>query len=88
MPAAYRLTPSGIEPRVALLSHFNFGSHDDPGARKMRQVREFLPERRPDLNVDGEMQGDTAWDGTEHADHPHSTLSGHENLFVFPALMR
>lgn len=62
LQAAYRLKLFGIEPRIALLSHSNFGSHETPGSIKMRRVRELLLKRKPDLNVDGEMQGDTAWD--------------------------
>lgn len=85
LQAAYRLKLFGIEPRIALLSHSNFGSHDTPGARKMRQVRELLLKRRPDLNVDGEMQGDSAWDeALRHKFLPESTLKGRANLFVLP----
>src|SRR6476646_5535095 len=60
--ASYRLTLFGIEPKVALLSHSNFGSHDDPSARKMARVRDLLKARVPKLEVDGEMMADTAWD--------------------------
>src|SRR5690606_38439399 len=49
LQAAYRLRLFGIEPKVALMSHSNFGSHDDPGARKMRQVLEILRRRAPRL---------------------------------------
>ena len=62
LQATYRLKLFGIEPKVALLSHSNFGRHDTPGAQKMRKVRELLKQRMPKLEVDGEMQGDTAWD--------------------------
>ncbi len=62
MQACYRLRLFGIEPSVALLSHSNFGSHDSRDALKMRQVRELLLKRSPRLNIDGEMQADTAWD--------------------------
>ena len=62
LQATYRLKLFGIEPKVALLSHSNFGSHDTPGAQKMRKVRELLRERMPKLEIDGEMQADTAWD--------------------------
>src|SRR6476469_124911 len=62
LQATFRLKLFGIEPKVALLSHSNFGSHNDPSARKMRQVREVLKARVPKLEVDGEMMADTAWD--------------------------
>src|SRR3546814_2759854 len=61
LQATYRLKLFGVEPRVALLSHPNFGSHDNASATKMRKVREILAHRAPRLDVDGEMQGDTAW---------------------------
>jgi len=87
LQATYRLKLFGIEPNVALLSHSNFGSHDNPSAAKMRRVREILARRVPKLNVDGEMQGDTAWDeGLRRRMFPNTTLTGRANLFVLPNL--
>ncbi len=85
LQATYRLKLFGIEPKVALLSHSNFGSHDTPGAQKMRKVRELLRQRMPKLEVDGEMQGDTAWDEVlRKRMMPNTTLNGRANLFVLP----
>jgi malate dehydrogenase (oxaloacetate-decarboxylating)(NADP+) len=85
LQATYRLKLFGIEPKVALLSHSNFGSHDTPGAQKMRKVRELLRERMPKLEMDGEMQGDTAWEeALRRKMMPNTTLSGRANLFVLP----
>ena len=85
LQASYRLKLFGIEPKVALLSHSNFGSHNTPGAQKMRAVRAMLRERMPKLEVDGEMQGDTAWDeALRKRVMPNTTLSGRANLFVLP----
>ncbi|KGQ18076.1 Bifunctional malic enzyme oxidoreductase/phosphotransacetylase [Lysobacter dokdonensis DS-58] len=87
LQASYRLKLFGIEPKVALLSHSNFGSHDDASARKMRQVREILKARVPKLEVDGEMMGDTAWDEDLRLRiMPNSTLKGRANLYVMPNL--
>jgi len=87
LQAAYRMKLFGIEPKVALLSHSNFGSHDSKDALKMRTVRELLLKRNPRLNVDGEMQGDTAWDeALRQKLLPDSTLKGRANLFVLPNL--
>ncbi|WP_058833562.1 NADP-dependent malic enzyme [Luteimonas abyssi] len=87
LQASYRLKLFGIEPKVALLSHSNFGSHDDASARKMRRVREILAQRAPKLEVDGEMMGDTAWDEVlRKRIFPNTTLSGRPNLFVLPNL--
>ncbi len=85
LQAAYRMKLFGIEPNVALLSFSNFGSHDSAGAVKMREVLRLLRKRNPHLNVDGEMQGDTAWDeALRQRIMPNSTLKGRANLFVFP----
>lgn len=87
LQASYRLKLFGIEPKVALLSHSNFGSHDDASARKMRQVREILKARMPKLEVDGEMMADTAWDDElRHRIMPNTTLKGRANLYVMPNL--
>ncbi|KAF1684450.1 NADP-dependent malic enzyme, partial [Pseudoxanthomonas broegbernensis] len=87
LQASYRLKLFGIEPRIALLSHSNFGSHETPGALKMRRVRELLLKRVPKLNMDGEMQGDTAWDEVlRQKIMPNGTLKGRANLFVLPNL--
>ncbi|MBD8881392.1 NADP-dependent malic enzyme [Rhodanobacter sp. 7MK24] len=87
LQATYRLKLFGIEPKVALLSHSNYGSHDTPSAAKMRKVREILMARAPKLDMDGEMQADTAWDETlRKRVFPGTTLGGRANLFVMPNL--
>ncbi len=52
----------GIEPKVAMLSHSNFGSRDTDSARKMRRAVQILRETAPDLEVEGEMHADAALD--------------------------
>jgi malate dehydrogenase (oxaloacetate-decarboxylating)(NADP+) len=85
--AADQLHAFGLAPKVALLSHSNFGSSDSPGARKMRATLALLRERLPDLEVDGEMHGDSALDeGARKAVLPDSTLHGSANLLVCPDL--
>ncbi len=77
----------GIEPRVALLSHSNFGTADTPGARKMREAVRILHERNPDLEVDGEMHSDAALDEAFRSRvFPDSRLSGRANLLILPNL--
>ncbi|MFC7301838.1 NADP-dependent malic enzyme [Cognatiluteimonas weifangensis] len=87
LQASYRLKLFGIEPKVALLSHSNYGSHDDASAQKMRRVRELVLARAPKLQIDGEMMADTAWND-ELRTHifPHTTLHGRANLYVMPNL--
>ncbi len=87
MQASYRLKLFGIEPKVALLSHSNYGSHDNPSAAKMRKVWQILKARMPKLEMDGEMQADTAWDeALRQRMFPNTTLSGRANLYVLPNL--
>jgi len=87
LQACYRLKNFGIEPKVALLSHSNYGSHDNPSAAKMRKAWQILKARAPKLDMDGEMQADTAWDEALRLRmFPHTTLSGRANLFVMPNL--
>jgi malate dehydrogenase (oxaloacetate-decarboxylating)(NADP+) len=83
--AAEEMLRFGIKPKVALLSHSNFGSSNQPSAVKMRQALELLREQAPWLEVDGEMHGDVALDGQARMQlMPHSTLAGDANLLVLP----
>jgi malate dehydrogenase (oxaloacetate-decarboxylating)(NADP+) len=75
----------GLHPRAALLSHSNFGSSDSESAKKMRAALSLLRERAPDLEVDGEMHGDTALDAhTLREMMPDTPLKGDANLLVMP----
>ena len=83
--AADEMMRIGIEPKVALLSHSNFGSSDADSASKMRQVLALVREARPGLNIDGEMHGDIALDAElRKTIMPRSTLQGEANLLVLP----
>ncbi|MEA3152152.1 MAG: hypothetical protein QOD56_3091 [Gammaproteobacteria bacterium] len=85
--AADQLCAFGLVPKVALLSHSNFGSSDAPSALKMRQTLALLRAQRPNLEVDGEMHGDCALDeAARMATLPQSTLKGSANLLVCPNL--
>ncbi|HEY4555687.1 MAG TPA: NADP-dependent malic enzyme, partial [Lysobacter sp.] len=87
LQASYRLKLFGVEPKVALLSHSNYGSHDNASAAKMRRAYQLIRQRAPKLEIDGEMQGDTAWDNELRARiFPNTTLTGRANLFVMPNL--
>ena len=83
--AAKELLALGIEPKVALLSHSNFGSSQAPSAQKMRDTLAILKEKAPNLKVDGEMHGDCALDESIRKNiMPDSTLTGDANLLVLP----
>jgi malate dehydrogenase (oxaloacetate-decarboxylating)(NADP+) len=83
--AAHEMKRFGIRPKVALLSHSNFGTTNEPSAVKMRDTLALLQKNAPWLEVDGEMHGDIALDGESRAlQMPHSTLQGDANLLVLP----
>jgi malate dehydrogenase (oxaloacetate-decarboxylating)(NADP+) len=83
--AAEEVRRFGIEPKIALVSHSNFGTSNAPTAQKMRDTLEILRERAPDLQVDGEMHGDVALDHNLRREVlPESTLEGDANLLVLP----
>ncbi len=83
--AAEEVRRFGIEPKIALVSHSNFGSSHAPSAQKMRVTLALLRERAPHLEVDGEMHGDCALDAEQRKEiMPDSTLTGDANLLIFP----
>ena len=83
--AAEEMMRFGIRPKAALLSHSNFGSSNLPSALKMRRTLALLRVEAPWLEVDGEMHGDVALDGSARATMmPNSTLLGNANLLVLP----
>lgn len=75
----------GIEPQVALVSHSNYGSINDPSAVKMRQVLELVREKAPDLIIDGEMHCDIALSENLRKEvMPDSPIKGAANLLIMP----
>jgi malate dehydrogenase (oxaloacetate-decarboxylating)(NADP+) len=77
----------GLEPKVALLSHSNFGSSKLPSAKKMARVRELLLEKDPTFPVEGEMHADAALDTTvRDRIFPDAAFSGEANFLVMPSL--
>jgi len=85
--AAQEIKRFGIEPRAALVSHSNFGSRESESATKMRDALALVREAAPELEVDGEMHGDSAIsESLRRHVMPDSTLTGEANLLVFPNL--
>ena len=85
--AAEEIKRFGLTPKVALLSHSNFGSHDSPSAVKMREALVEITRRFPDLEVEGEMHADSALSEEIRARiFPNSRLKGQANLLVMPDL--
>ncbi|HSH42792.1 MAG TPA: NADP-dependent malic enzyme [Arenicellales bacterium] len=75
----------GITPKVALVSHSNFGNRQDESSAKMQGALEILRQRAPELEVDGEMHADAAvLEDIRRITLPDSTLNGSANLLVMP----
>ena len=87
MLAAEEVRRFGLAPKVALLSHSNFGSARTPSAQKMSRVRELLEQLAPHLEVEGEMHGDAALSEEIRMQvFPNSRLKGEANLLIMPTL--
>ena len=85
--AAEEVRRFGIVPKVALVSHSSFGSSSDPQAKKMQSALALINAQEPELEVEGEMQGDAALsDEIRRAVFPNSRLKGDANLLIMPTL--
>lgn len=85
--AAEEVRRFGLPPKVAFLSHSNYGSSSRGSARKMRLARDLFAQLAPDIECDGELQGDAALSETvRKASLMESTLSGEANLLICPNL--
>ncbi|BDT61149.1 malic enzyme [Massilia varians] len=83
--AAEEMERFGMQPRAALLSHSNFGTANSASAQKMRAVLPLVQAAKPNLEIDGEMHGDTAIEAKVRAKiMPNSALTGDANLLVMP----
>ncbi len=85
--AVDQLRRFGITPRVALVSHSNFGASNRASAVKMRKVYQLLTDMKVDFEFEGEMQGDAALNEIIRSNHmPSSPLKGAANLLILPTL--
>jgi malate dehydrogenase (oxaloacetate-decarboxylating)(NADP+) len=77
----------GLKPKVAFLSHSNFGSASSDTAQKMRHALAILREKSPGLEAEGEMLADVALSELVRQDiFPNSKLTGQANLLILPTL--
>ena len=87
MMCANHVRRFGLPPKIALISHSDFGASDSASARKMREALDIISERAPDIEVDGEMQADTALSQfLRDKKLPNSRLKGEANVLVMPNL--
>src|SRR5690606_38407562 len=85
--AAEQVKRFGMIPKIALLSHSNFGSSNSPSALKMREARDKIQIIAPEIEVEGEMHADTALSAMiREKTFPDSNLTGQANLLIMPNL--
>lgn len=83
--AAQQMNRLNLVPKAALLSRSNFGSSDVASGVKMRKALKIIQQRMPELEIDGEMHGDSALDEKLRSRTlPNTTLHGSANLLVCP----
>ncbi|MBN06691.1 MAG: NADP-dependent malic enzyme [Rhodospirillaceae bacterium] len=85
--AANTVRRFGIEPKVAALSHSNFGSSQNANATKMRDAVDKIRALDGSLEIDGEMHSDAALSqDMRDVLVSDSKLSGRANLLIMPSL--
>ena len=85
--ATDRVRIVGDEPVIAFLSFSTRGSADSADVQRVRQAVALTQAHRPDLRVDGELQGDAALDALVAARKvPGSAVAGRANVLIFPSL--
>jgi malate dehydrogenase (oxaloacetate-decarboxylating)(NADP+) len=87
MMAADEVKRFGLTPKVALLSHSNFGTETSKSATKMSGALDIIEQLDPNMEIDGEMHGDAALNELiRHRAHPDSKLNGEANLLIMPTV--
>ncbi|MPM62132.1 NADP-dependent malic enzyme [bioreactor metagenome] len=85
--AAEEVQRFGLPPKVAFLSHSNYGSSTRPSALKMRKARDLFQKLAPHIECDGEMHGDAALsESVRHHSLLETTLHGSANVLICPNL--
>ncbi len=76
----------GLIPKIAMLSFANFGSSPHPMNDRIQKAVEIVHQRAPKLEIDGEMQADTAVWASRLGDYAFSKLREPANVLIFPDL--
>ncbi|MFE8646890.1 NADP-dependent malic enzyme [Sphingomonas sp. NCPPB 2930] len=88
LAAAEEVQRFGLPPKVAFLSHSNYGTSTRPSALKMRAAHERFRALAPHIESDGELHGDAALSDTVRANAglADSALTGSANVLICPNL--
>ena len=82
--AARHVRRFGLEPKIALCSHSQFGNLDCDTGRRMRAALAILDSQPRDFDYEGEMHIDSALDvDLRHRIFPDTRLTGAANTLVF-----
>jgi len=85
MLAATHVRRFGMEPKIALISRSDFGSYECESGRKLRGALDIILEKAPELQVDGEMNGESALvPAFRQRIYPHARLTGEANVLIMP----
>jgi malate dehydrogenase (oxaloacetate-decarboxylating)(NADP+) len=85
MHAATQVRRFGVEPKIALVSRSDFGSYDCDSGRKLRAALDIILAKAPELEVDGDMNGESALvPAFRQRIYPHSRLNGEANVLIMP----
>src|SRR5262245_34559469 len=85
MLAATQVRRFGVEPKIALVSRSDFGSYECESGRKLRAALDIILAKAPELEVDGEMNGESALvPAFRQRIYPHSRLTGEANVLIMP----
>ena len=83
--AAEEVKRFGIKPRVALVSHTNYGGRVTESSKKIAKALELVRECCPEIEIDGNIQTDIALNqGLRERQNPDSTLKANANVLVMP----
>src|SRR5260221_11108494 len=81
--AAIHVQRFSLKPKIAFVSHSDFGSYDTESSRKMRRATALLKQNHPELGADGEMRGDTPpSEAARKLTLPHSKQEGGANILI------
>jgi phosphate acetyltransferase len=77
----------GVEPKVAMLSFSTAGSAEHDKVNRVREALAIVKGRRPELQVDGEIQFDAAMiPSVGQKKFTGSKVAGNANVLIFPDL--